>query len=154
MFKQTNSRKGMASMEMALLLPLLLALTMIIIEGGIIFYSWMTIQKAAQSGSRLAATGKGDEDGTRLALITAETEHWLERLNSGSKEITISSWPGQVASGNGTAGNAGGPCQLVEVAVVYNYHPFTPIVGDMLPEIIKLRGFDRKLNEPWKPCDD
>jgi hypothetical protein len=39
------------------------------------------------------------------------------------------------------------------VAVLYNYEPFTPLVAQLLPETIPLKGFDRKVNEPWKPCN-
>ncbi len=154
MTQKNHSRsQGMVSMELAVILPLLLLLCMAIIEGGTMFYSWLTLQKAAQSGARFASTGQGEDEGTRLSLITTVTEDWLDHLNKGGKEVIITSWPGQIASGDGADGTAGGPCQMVQVAVVYSYHPFTPIIGDMLPEIVKLRGFDRKLNEPWKPCD-
>jgi len=141
-------------MEFALVLPFMMALIMVMIEMGTICYSWLTIQKAAQSGARFASTGQGDEEGTRLSQIEQITKDWLANLDKGSKEIVISSWPSSDVSGNGASGDAGGPCHLVEVAVVYNYHPFTPVIGSMLPEIIALSGQDRKLNEPWKPCEE
>ncbi len=43
---------------------------------------------------------------------------------------------------------------MAEVAVVYQYKPFTPLVATLLPDSIPLRGYDRKVNEPWKPCDN
>lgn len=147
-------RRGMVSMETALVLPLLLALAMAVIEGGTMLHSWMALQKASQMGARFAATGQGEEEGTRLAQINQITEDWLDHLDSGTKTIVISSWPDHTASGDGVGGSAGGPCDLVEVAVTYGYAPFTPIIGDMLPDVIHLRGADRKLNEPWKPCGD
>ncbi|WP_319471069.1 TadE/TadG family type IV pilus assembly protein [uncultured Pseudodesulfovibrio sp.] len=150
--KRPRSR-GLVSMEIALLLPLLMVLAMAIIEGGTMLYSWMTLQKAAQSGTRFAATGQGEDEGTRLSQITAVTEGWLDRLNKGTKEITITSWPDKTVTGDGIDNSAGGPCTMVQVAVLYNYHPFTPVVGNLLPEVVELRGADRKLNEPWKPCD-
>ncbi len=148
-----SRRTGMTTMEFALILPFLLAMVMVTIETGTMLYSWMTIQKAAQTGARFAATGQGDEEGTRLAQITAITDSWLENLDSGTKEITISSWPDMTAVGDGTTDDPGGPCQLVEVAVVYNYHPFTPVISALMPETIPLSGADRKLNEPWRPCE-
>ena len=141
-------------MEFAMILPLLMIFIMCILEAGTIGYSWLTVQKAAQTGARFAATGQGDEMGSRLTQIAQVTEEWMTTLDNGSKEIVISSWPTTEASGDGITVDAGGPFQLVEVAVVYNYHPFTPLVGAALPEVIKLQGFDRKLNEPWKPCEE
>lgn len=151
--RNTRLRQGLAAMEFALVLPLILAFAMAVIEGGVMFYSWLTIQKAAQSGARFASTGQGDDQGTRMSQILAVTQDWMEHLDKGDKTIVIKSWPNALPSGEGTAGDAGGPCQMVEVAVTYSYHPFTPLVGDALPEVINLHGFDRKLNEPWRPCN-
>ncbi|MFH1915014.1 MAG: TadE family protein [Pseudomonadota bacterium] len=150
---KTNRRRGMTTMEFALILPFLLAMVMVTIEAGTMFYSWLTIQKAAQSGSRFAATGQGEEQGDRLNRIMEATGVWLDHLDSGGTEITVRSWPDVSGSGDGMADDAGNPCGLVEVAVTYHYHPFTPIIGAMLPNSIALTGSDRKLNEPWRPCD-
>lgn len=156
MNKRTTSlsrRRGMTTMELALILPIVLLLTMGIIEGGTMFYSWLTIQKAAQNGARFGATGAGVETGSRETQIIQVTQKWLVSLNNGSKEISLRHWPGTMAEGDGIDGSAGGPCQLMEVAVLYNYHPFTPIISAILPESVPLQGHDRKLNEPWKPCN-
>lgn len=147
-------RRGITSVEFALIIPVLMVMIMGIVEMGTMFHSWLTLQKAAQSGARFAATGQGEEEGTRIAQIQQVTGNWLESLDKGDKEISISSWASPAAEGDGASGNAGGPCQLVEVAVVYAYHPYTPIVGSLLPEVIPILGSDRKLNEPWKPCDE
>ena len=156
MRKQTtqSSRRGVSSLEFALVLPFILVMFMGILEFSTMFYSWLTLQKAAQNAARFAATGQGEEEGTRLTQTIQIAEDWMESLNNGNKEITISSWPTPNATGSGAEGSAGGPCGLVEVAVVYNYHPYTPFISAMLPEVVPLEGQDRKLNEPWKPCDD
>ena len=152
--KNTNERRrGLVSVELALVLPVAFILIMGTVEMGNMYYSWLTIQKAAQAGARFAATGQGDEEGTRLAQIIERTEACLETLNEGSKEISVRSWPDLSASGDGIDGYPGAPCQLTEVAILYKYEPFTPIIGPILPATIDLRGSDRKVNEPWKPCD-
>lgn len=150
--KHNKSRRGLTSMEFALILPILVVLVMAIIEAGTMFSAWMTIQKAAQSGARYAATGIGDDGGDRVGLIVLQTEKWLESLNGG-KEIVVKSWPTPEAAGDGVAGDAGPPCGLVEVSVTYGYEPITPVFEAMFPDDIELNGRDRKLNEPWKPCD-
>lgn len=148
-------RRGISTVEFALILPILMAMILGTIEMGTMFYSWLTIQKAAQSGARFAATGIGEEEGTRLTQITEVTQEWLKALDNGNtKEITVSFWPTPAATGEGTSGNAGGPCQLVEVEVVYGYQPYTPVLSSVLPDVIHLMGTDRKLNEPWRPCED
>ncbi|MDD3311559.1 TadE/TadG family type IV pilus assembly protein [Pseudodesulfovibrio sp.] len=150
---RNRHRRGLVSLEFALILPLLLALAMALIEGGVMFYSWLTIQKAAQSGARFAATGQGEDQGTRMSQILGVAEEWMDHLDKGEKTIVVRSWPAGLPEGDGVEGDAGGPCQMVEVDVTYTYHPFTPVIGSALPETIPLRGTDRKLNEPWRPCD-
>jgi len=151
--RRNSRKKGLATVELALVLPVMLLLMMAVIEGGHAFYSWLTIQKAAQLGARFATTGRGDEEGTRLAQIIAITENGLAGLDRGKAEISIRSWPDLTATGDGIDNDPGGPCQLAEVAVTYSYKPFIPLVAEMLPPIIPLHGYDRKVNEPWKPCD-
>ena len=151
--RSNRGKRGLVSVETALLLPVMFTMVMAVIEGGSMLHSWMALQKASQMGARFAATGQGEEEGSRMSQIHQVTTEWLDQLDDGAKTITISSWPGYAAAGGGTAGCAGGPCDMVEVAVTYEYKPFTPFIGDALPKIIKLSGVDRKLNEPWKPCD-
>lgn len=148
-----SRRRGMTTMEFAMILPFLVVLVLGMVEFGTMFYSWLTIQKAAQSAARFAATGVGEEEGTRMNQTLQLAESWMTDLDNGSKEIVITSWPTPNATGQGVEGSAGTPCGLVEVAVTYNYHPFTPVVSAMLPEVLQLHGQDRKMNEPWKPCD-
>lgn len=148
----TARRKGMTTMELALLLPFIMIFVTGMIEMGTLYYSWMTVQKAAQSGARFAASGVGEEEGNRLALIEEVTSNWLGGLEDGGKQILIRSWPAADGAGDGIDNDAGGPCQLVEVKVLFDYHPFTPVIGAALPETITLSGVDRKLNEPWKSC--
>ena len=151
--KNNSRRRGSSAVEMAFVLPILFLLVMAIVEGGNAFYSWLTVQKAAQVGARFAATGRGDDEGTRLAQIISATEAGLATLNQGSIEISVRSWPDLSAEGDGIDNDPGGPCQLAEVAVLYQYEPFTPLVAPLLPDSIPLYGYDRKVNEPWKPCD-
>jgi len=148
-----KQRRGIATMELALILPFILVMTMGLIELGTMFYSWMTLQKAAQTGARFATTGIGVEEGTRDAQIVQITEEWVATLDKGNKEVVLRFWPTRDANGEGVEGSAGGPCQLVEVAVNYAYHPFTPLISSLLPEVIMMEGSERKLNEPWKPCE-
>lgn len=151
--RKNARRRGLAAVEMALVLPILLLLIMAVIEGGNAVYAWVTVQKAAQMGARYAATGRGADTGTRLAGIISTTQAGLAALDQANVVISVRSWPDLSATGDGIDNYPGAPCQLAEVAVLYNYEPFTPLVAPLLPDSIPLRGYDRKVNEPWKPCD-
>ena len=151
--RKSARRAGLAAVETALILPIIFMLVMAVIEGGNAVYAWVTVQKAAQIGARYASTGRGADEGTRLNDIIRATEAGLTTLDPSQVAISVRSWPDLHATGDGIDNDPGAPCQLAEVAVVYNYEPFTPLVGPLLPDTIPLRGFDRKVNEPWKPCN-
>ena len=151
--KTPSRRSGLVAVETALVLPILFLIVMGLIEGSNAAYSWMTVQKAAQIGARFASTGRGSDDGSRLTQILDATKDSLVALDIASCEIKVRSWPDLSASGDGIDNDPGAPCQLAEVSVLYSYKPFTPLVGALLPETIPLYGSDRKVNEPWKPCD-
>lgn len=150
--RRNHARQGMTLVEFALLMPVLLFLLLGVMESGNMFFSWLTVQKAAQESVRVAATGIGDEEGTRMTLIEDAAMERLDPLD-GTKTVTVTSWPGMDASGPGIEGSAGGPCQVVEVKVAYLYAPLVPLLEPILPESMTLTSADRKVNEPWKPCE-
>lgn len=60
-YKSGKSR-GQALVEFALVLPLLLILTMLIIQYGIIFYTTIGITNLSREGARYAATAPASDD--------------------------------------------------------------------------------------------
>lgn len=151
--RKNTRRRGMSAVEIALILPILVTLVMGVIESGNATFAWLTVQKAAYRGARFAVTGQGEENGTRLAQIVATTEASLVGLDKTRCVIQVRSWPDLDATGDGIQDDAGGPCQLAEIGIIYQYKPFTPVMAPLLPDTIPLRGAVRKVNEPWKPCD-
>jgi len=150
--KQRQS--GSVAVEFAYILPLVFLLVLGFIEFGNLFYSWLTTYKAAQDGARFAATGQGEDEGTRMSQIQEAVARHMDRLEGGASEMIVSSWPRGVYEGEGTEGDAGDPCGMVEVTVAYAYHPITPLLDSILPETILLSGSDRKVNEPWSVCEE
>lgn len=151
--KQDRKQSGMTAVEFALIAPIVIVLLLGFVECGNLFYSWLTTYKAAQTATRFAATGQGYEDGNRMALIEQQVSGVMSRLSGGATSITISSWPQGAFAGDGTSGDAGCPCGMVQVEVGYDYQPITPFLGDLLPSVIAIAGSDRKINEPWYRCD-
>jgi Flp pilus assembly protein TadG len=149
---QSRSR-GAAALEAALVLPVLLMLVVGIMETASLMRVWLAVQKAAQAGARTAATGQGEETGDRIPRIEAAAEHFLADLPGGAAQVGVRSWPNTTASGAAQEGNPGEPCQMVEVEVTKTWTPATPLVAALLPAELPLSGADRKVNEPWKPCE-
>lgn len=144
--------RGSTAVELALVLPPLVLFIFGIIEVGNLYRISLTLNKAAEMGARMAITGQGADDGTRLSVITDTVRQYLTAVPAPAPVITISSWPGINPAQAAVQGDAGRPCQLVEVRVDYTYQTVTPIVGQLLGGRIGLSRFDRKVNEPWIPC--
>ncbi|MFV0348144.1 MAG: TadE/TadG family type IV pilus assembly protein [Halodesulfovibrio sp.] len=144
--------RGISTLEFALALPILLMFVFGIIEMGYMFFTSASMDKAAQAGARVAVTGVGADDGTRMALIENKVMTALATFaDKGTISMEVNSFhqysPESVTSG------AGGPCDIVEVNVNYEYAPITPIVGSLMGSSIKVHGTDRMVNEPWRVCE-
>lgn len=144
--------RGISTMEFALALPVLLVFVFGLVEMGYMFFTSASMDKAAQVGARVAVTGTGADDGTRMALIENKVMAALATFaDKGVISMEVNSFhqssPGSITSG------AGGPCDIVEVNVNYEYAPITPIIGAIIGSSIKVHGTDRMVNEPWRVCE-
>lgn len=68
-----NCRSGTASVEFALVLPLLLGLLFGIIEFGLLFKDQLSLQQAAREGARTAGVGKLRAEVNNRIITTATT---------------------------------------------------------------------------------
>jgi Flp pilus assembly protein TadG len=152
-------QSGSATVETALVLPLLLLLVFGAMEVANALSYWISIQKAADVGVRFASTGQGEIEGTRLTDIITKTNQFLASSRGAGASVTVRSWPGVNASGAGRQNNPGIPCDTVEVQVTYNYITVTPISALMgmfnasgWAAQIPMTAYARRINEPWQPC--
>jgi Flp pilus assembly protein TadG len=146
-------RRGQSMVEMAIMLPVMLLLFLGIVESAVMFFAWVTVQNAARTGTRVAVTGQGMSDATRVAQVKAATQAMVNRLyNGNTATITVQSWANSTGAGTATNDDAGAPCFLVQVQVTYTYSPLMPFIKSLMPATIVLKGTDRKLNEPWSQC--
>lgn len=145
---------GQALVEMLLVTPLMVVCLFGVIEMGRLFHAWVTIQHAARTAARVAVTGEGEEDGTRLSRIVTAAQNAAAGLPGNAPIISVRSYAGVTTSGGARDNHPGAPCDLVEVLVRYTYRPVVPLIGHLMPNggEIELQGQDRKLNEPWIPC--
>jgi Flp pilus assembly protein TadG len=148
-----SASRGSACVEVALLLPVVLAMLFGLIEVGNMYFAKATVAKAAQSGARFAVTGRGAVEGDRLALIEERSRQMADRLGADRVQVAVSSYGDVGASGEPVENNAGGPCELVQVRVSYAYDPITPFLAEALPSPINFSASERMVNEPWMPCD-
>lgn len=151
--KRRAGQQGASAVEMALVLPALLAMLFGLVEVGNMLFFKATVSKAAHSGARLAVTGRGEDDGTRLAQIESKARELADTLGADNVQVAVRSYPSLDASiGGARENNAGEPCEMVEVEVRCGYEPLTPFLAATLPDNMAFSAKERMVNEPWKPC--
>jgi Flp pilus assembly protein TadG len=157
--RSAGGQKGSATLETALVLPILLLLIFGLIEMGNALSVWLMVQSAADTGVRYASTGQGVIGGTQLTGIVNATNQVLVASRGQAGTVTVRSWPGTNPVGSGNLNNPGGPCDTVEVDVNYTYNAITPLAALMQlygplgwPAQISMNACARRVNEPWLPC--
>lgn len=111
-----HNERGQATVELALVLPVLLLLLAGTMECGRIFYAYLTISHAAREGARAAALGQRDSQISNVVTSRAVT---LD-----SAKITVKVTPGFSSRTRGTA---------VEVNVDYPLPIIVPVIAQLLP---------------------
>jgi Flp pilus assembly protein TadG len=122
--KKPMSRRGTVLLETALILPVLLLLTIGLLEYGWMFLKLEQINSAAREGVRAGVRADGDNTDVTAAVLAAMT-----RANLESSGYTLSTTPSDVSRSGGTAG---GTTVTVRVEVTYNNikligAPMTPL---------------------------
>jgi Flp pilus assembly protein TadG len=125
-----------------------------IVEMALIFRAWVSVQHAAELGSRFAVTGNaacssGGVD--RVSCIQSEAKIGTASLhNANTVTVTVKSWdyPSYTAVTNNSAGNS---CDAVEVTVKYTYNVITPVISKLFPSVT-LTGSQRFISEPFIRC--
>ena len=100
-------RRGLATVEMALLLPILLTLTFAAVEYGWMFFKQQQITNAAREAARLGATPNGTN-----ATVTARVSQLMSDagINGGQYTLTINPGVGNLT-----------PTTLFTVTISVNY---------------------------------
>jgi Flp pilus assembly protein TadG len=104
-----RSQKGQAAVEFALVAPLLFALLLAIIQGGIAFHNYITVTDAARAAARKAITAR-ISDVTPADIATA-AKNAAGDLNAANVNVTVNPTNPSLAPGGST----------VTVTVTYPY---------------------------------
>jgi Flp pilus assembly protein TadG len=124
MFKKLcKSSSGQALLEFALVLPLFVLLTFGVIEVSKIGYSYVTLNNAVRSGTRVASVGGLDEEITNT-IATSSTYLDQTLLN-----ITII--PEEMGRRSGSQ---------VTVVASYPVYLSTPIISQVLPNPVTVNS--------------
>jgi Flp pilus assembly protein TadG len=118
-------RGGIAAVEMAILLPLLMFLMLVTIDFGRVFYFSLTIANCARNGALYASDAIGRQT-SPYASVTEAALADASNLNDPSNPPTVSSGSGTDSSGK----------PFVEVTVAYRFTTLTRFPG--IPTVMDL----------------
>ena len=147
---------GQSLVEFALIAPIFFLLIFGIIDLSRAFQAYVTIQEAARGGARYAVTGRIDCTGVTIQNRNNCIKHTVDQRVKdldGHAGITTSyrKWTYPAYADPPTENNAGQQCDAVEVEVSYTFHPITPIMNRLIPNV-PMDAKERLVNEPFGTC--
>lgn len=149
-----SGERGATMVEFAMMAPIFFMILFGIMEMGMLYNAWVSVQDAAERGARFAVTGRTScpsGAATRTFCIIGESQTALAQLpGNGSASITLKSWKYPTYT-TVTSGDPGKACDAVEVAVTYPYQARIPLIGTKIGTL-NLTGRQRFINEPFGPC--
>lgn len=115
-----NEERGSAVVEFALVLPLLLLVTLALVQVGVLARDRLVVEQAARAGAREAAV-EGDPGAIRDAVVAAATD-----LDPSAIEVSVDD--------GGARGNP------VTVSVVYAVPIRLPLAGWLFPSAVDIHA--------------
>ena len=109
-----RDERGQAAVELALCLPLLVALALLLVQVGLLVRDQVVVVHAAREAAREAAVSPGREPARHAALRST-------RLSADRLDVDV--------------GRRGRPGSRVEVEIRYRAPTDVPLVGHLLPDV-------------------
>ena len=130
--RRLRDTSGTSIVEAAIITPLLLLLTLSIVDFGVLFYVYLALENGVSQATRFAVTGNLMDDpsnpGTNLSRddsIKLAMRQATPTLTIPDSAFTFSSMdPG----GAGWSAGSGGPNQLAKVSVNYSWTFINPML--------------------------
>jgi Flp pilus assembly protein TadG len=123
--RRLKSTKGTNLLEMALVLPLLLLITLSIIEFGAMFYAYLALENGVSQATRFGITGATTGTLSRQDSIKAAMRDATPTLTLADSAFTFNYMP---QGGSAWLSGPGGPGDLEKVTVNYTWDFMTPLI--------------------------
>ena len=121
-----RQRRGVAIVEFALLVPVLLAMLLGILESGWMVKNYLTLANATRDGARIAAVGSTNaatqtriqNSCSPLSVVSPNGSVLLQY--SVNNDTTYTTWPADSGTGNGVPSG-----QMIKVTSISRHKPLT-----------------------------
>jgi len=142
-----RSARGQAFVETAISIIVLLGFVFSVIDAGMLFFTYVTLENAVSEATRFAATGQTLTDpgsGSQLSRIDSI------KLKARTEANGIQIPDGEFVFRNLTDGtaDAGGPNDVIQVTINHAYTPLFPILFLVSHSPFDIHLSSTMLNEP------
>jgi hypothetical protein len=117
---------GANMIEAAIITPLLLLVTIALLEFSVLLFVFMALQNGVSQATRYAITGQQVAGQSREGSIKAAMRDATPTLTLDDSVFSFSHMP---PGGTSWAGGAGGPGDIGKVTITYTWSFFTPLMS-------------------------
>jgi Flp pilus assembly protein TadG len=144
--RRLRDTDGASMMEAAIITPLLLMLTVGVMEFGSMFYVFLALQNGVSQATRYAITGNTVGASSRADSIKTVMRQATPTLTIPDSAFTFSHLP---EGGSGFVAGPGGPGEVEKVTIAYTWTLFTPLMRPLFPSgKLTIRVDSTMKNEP------
>jgi hypothetical protein len=146
---RAGRRSGVSIVETAIALPLFLILLFGIVDVGRVLFAHTTLQHSVREAGRFAVTGRSlPGNGGPLTRV----DSIVQTVVDDARPFALAPSDVRITSAFGGVGSAGGPGDMVTIAVTHHVTLITPLVGQFFPNgeyVIDVATTFK--NEPFPP---
>jgi TadE-like protein len=127
-----SDAKGTSLVEAAFITPLLLLLTLSVVDFGALFYVYLALENGVSQATRFAVTGNLMDDPANPGNPLSRADSIKAAMRQATPTLTINdgafSFSHMAAGGNAWAGGTGGPDEIQKVSVTYAWTLYNPLL--------------------------
>jgi hypothetical protein len=130
--KRLRDAKGTSLVEAALITPLLLFLTLSIVDFGVLFYAYLALENGVSQATRYAVTGNVMDDPGNPGNPLSRVDSIKLAFRQATPTLTVPdaafSFSHMAVGGNAWVAGTGGPSEVERLSVSYTWTFYNPMM--------------------------
>ncbi len=130
--RRLRDTSGTSIVEAAIITPLLLLLTLSIVDFGVLFYVYLALENGVSQATRFAVTGNVKDDPGKPGNPLSRTDSIKLAMRQATPTLTIAdgafSFNHMALGGGPWIAGTGGPQEIEKVTINYDWTLLTPLL--------------------------
>jgi hypothetical protein len=135
--RRLQDTAGTNMVEAAIITPLLLILTLSVVDFGVLFYVYLALENGVSQATRYAVTGNVMNDPLHPGTTLSRDESIKLAMRQATPTLTIPdgafTFSHMPPGGSGWVGGSGGPNELAKVSIGYTWNLINPLLWPFFP---------------------